>query len=58
MKLTPKQHKARHEFLHKYLDELLADFIKHTGNFLQKTSLRELMEWSHAQTIKPDEVKE
>lgn len=55
MTLTPEQHKTRHGILHKNFDELLADFIKHTGKLLQGTNLKELMEWSHAQTIKPDD---
>lgn len=55
---TPEGHKARHGELHKALDELFADFIMHHRdrvNFLD-TTYRELMEWSHRQTIHPDEL--
>ena len=48
-------HKARHEFLHRCLDELIADFIDHTGELPSKTSLLALMEWSHEQTQFPRE---
>lgn len=29
-KMTPEEHKARHELLHKHLDELVADFVSLT----------------------------
>lgn len=57
MKMNPKDHKARHQFLHKCFDELLADFMKLTGKSISKTPLEELIKWSHAQTIKPDVKK-
>lgn len=47
------QHRERHIELHKALDELVADFINHTGKLPSKTTLFELMEWSHQQTIAP-----
>ena len=53
--MKPKEHKERHILLHKHFDELLADFIDHTGNLLSKTTLMELMEWSYRQTQMPDE---
>ena len=52
-----KEHKKRHKLLHKMLDELVADFINHTTSLPSKTSLMELMTWSHEQTIKPTEKK-
>lgn len=44
-------HQERHIFLHKYLDELLADFIMHTEKLPSKTTLVEFMEWSYSQTL-------
>lgn len=52
--LTPEQHKQRHVELHRALDELVADFITHTGKLPSKSTLIELMEWSHKQTQEPD----
>ena len=50
-----KKHIARHIKLHKSLDELLADFLIHTGRLPSKTTVLKLMEWSHKQTSNPDE---
>ena len=50
-----KNHKEMHEELHNSLDELLADFITHTGKVPSKTTVLELLEWSHEQTFKPTE---
>jgi hypothetical protein len=47
-------HKATHCKLHHSLDDLLADFIKHTGGGTTST-IRELIEWSYQQTQKPTE---
>ncbi len=55
--LTPEDHKKRHKFLHKSLDELVADFIKHTGGLPSRLLISQLMAWSHTQTIKPDGEK-
>lgn len=64
---TPEGHKARHELLHKMLDELVADWVNHTvhaGDFQDasielklpsNTFLSELMEWSYQQTQNPTE---
>jgi hypothetical protein len=51
--LTLKEHKERHLKLHQALDELLADFIDHTGKYLSNTSIMELLEWSHTQWQNP-----
>lgn len=50
------EHIQRHELLHRYLDELVADFIANQSEFkgLSKTSIMELMQWSAEQTKKPD----
>lgn len=53
--MTPQEHKERHIALHKNLDELIADFINHTGKLPSQSSVMELMEWAHAQTISPAE---
>lgn len=53
--LNPSNHLVRHVFLHCALDELIADFIAHTDKLPSNTTLRELMEWSHKQTIEPEE---
>lgn len=47
------KHKARREELHKALDELVADFIRHTGGLPSETTVLALMGWSHEQTKKP-----
>ena len=48
-------YKQRHIILHKRLDELMADFIDHTGSLPSKTTLFEFMEWSYQQTLNPTE---
>ncbi len=53
--MTPEEHRQRHVLLHSYLDELVADMIKHTFALPSKTTVTELIEWSHSQTIKPKE---
>lgn len=52
------EHIAIHKELHNCLDELIADFITHTGRLPSKTSVMELMAWSHEQTINPTEINE
>jgi len=51
--LSNLEHQERHAQLHKSFDELVADFIDQTGKLPTKTSIYELMVWSHEQTIKP-----
>jgi hypothetical protein len=57
--LTEEEHRQRHVELHKALDELIADFLAHTrGTKLPSTTpIRELMEWSHKQTVKPRDLR-
>lgn len=52
IKMDKKEHRERHKVLHKYLDELIADFIQETNKLPSETKLTELMSWSFAQTIK------
>ena len=59
-KLTKIQHKKRHIELHKVLDELFADYIRHHPGQTRFTGmqLRELLKWAFEQTENPDEIKE
>ena len=48
-------HQAAHEGLHQYLDELVADMIRHVPGMLpNKTTVLELMQWSAKQAQEPD----
>jgi hypothetical protein len=47
-------HKAVHKRLHAAFDELLADFITHTQRMPSETTVLELLQWSHKQTIDPE----
>ena len=51
--MNKKEHIARHEFLHRALDELVADFIMHTNGLPSKSTLLDLMSWSCLQTKTP-----
>lgn len=53
--MTPQEHKDTHKELHKKLDELVADFIDHTGNLPSRTNLMVFMEWSAKQAENPTE---
>ena len=53
--MNKEEHKKRHLELHGYLDELIADWINHTEKVPSKSTVLELMEWSHEQTIEPTE---
>ena len=54
--LSKEEHKIRHKKLHKMLDELIADYMRHTEKFISSDStLRDLMEWSYKQTMEPIE---
>ena len=48
--LVGNKHRKRHILLHKYLDELVADFINHTNKLPSETTLMTLMKWSFEQT--------
>jgi hypothetical protein len=56
MAITPEKHLQRHKELHRYLDELIADFIGHTGGLPSSCTIMDLMQWSHAQTISPTDT--
>lgn len=50
-----ESHKKTHEILHQMFDELVADFIEHTGRLPSETTVMELIQWSHEQTKNPSE---
>ena len=54
--MTKEEHKQRHIKLHENLDELIGDYISQTKKMLSKTTIMELIEWSHQQTIEPTEL--
>lgn len=53
--MTPEEHKQRHQELHRALDELAADFFGQTGKLPSQSTIMELIQWSHQQTISPTE---
>jgi hypothetical protein len=55
--MTTEEHRARHIELHRALDELCADWVTHQNfeKLFSNTTIMELMEWSHQQTIQPEE---
>ncbi len=53
MTMTKAEHIDRHKALHAALDDLVADYLTHTGRGLAATSVLELIQWSHAQTVNP-----
>lgn len=52
--MTEQEHRERHIFLHHCLDELLADMIAHTNLLPSRATILELMQWSKAQTMRPE----
>ncbi len=53
--MTRDEHVARHIELHRSLDELVADFLRHhKRHSVSDTALIELIHWSHIQTVSPD----
>lgn len=46
-------HQARHAQLHAMLDELVADWMIHTGKRPSTTSVLALMEWANEQRLAP-----
>lgn len=55
--MNSEEHKERHNELHKALDELLADYMRHTGKLLREMTVSGLIDWSCQQTIEPTEAK-
>lgn len=57
--LTPAEHRARHLELHRALDELAADYMRHHHNARpSNTTIMDLMIWSFEQTRNPTEPPE
>jgi hypothetical protein len=52
-----ERHRQRHVELHQALDELAADWVVHQprGKVFSNSSIMELIQWSHVQTIEPEE---
>ena len=50
-------HKREHLKLHHSLDVLIGDWISQTENLPSRSSVMQLMEWSHQQTLEPTEPK-
>ncbi len=53
--MNTEDHRRIHERLHKALDELVADWIDHTGLMPSEATVRDLMLWSYEQTQEPAE---
>lgn len=53
--MTPQEHKDLHIELHQKLDELVADFIRHTDALPSRNTILELIRWSARQTLEPTE---
>lgn len=51
--MTPEEHQARHVTLHQGLDELLADFMRHTPGPWTTQPIDALLTWSYAQRQGP-----
>ena len=51
--MTIMHHRNRHILLHRHLDEVLADFMNTTHKLPSDTTVTELVEWSHKETINP-----
>lgn len=57
--MTHDEHRARHVLLHEQFDELCADYLTHNrGSLPSKTTMAEMIRWSHEQTIDPTESGE
>lgn len=52
--IPEKDHKKRHQLLYNHLNELVADFITHTGKLPSKVTLFEFMDWSAQQVRHPE----
>ena len=53
--MTPEEHKVHHNKLHKDLDELVADYLRHTKGSLMGSTIMDLIRWSADQTVNPTE---
>lgn len=53
MSEDPEEHRQRHVELHAALDELVADWIRHTGKRPSQGTIGELLAWSGGQMHNP-----
>ena len=53
--ISKEKHIEQHKELHRSFDELLADFITNTEKRPSNTTVLEFLQWSHSQTISPDD---
>ena len=53
--MTTEEHKEKHAKLHRCLDELVADYIRHTEKLPSNISLMEFMQWAFEQATNPTE---
>lgn len=51
-------HKDIHIQLHRSLDQLAADFMRHTQQLPSKTSVMDLMKWASEQAKNPSELSD
>jgi hypothetical protein len=51
--MTTAEHRARHVLLHTMLDELVADWIRHSEKRPSQATVLELMLWSGGQIDNP-----
>lgn len=56
-KLTKEQHKKRHQLLYRHLDELIADWMRHTQKPVLDQPIIELLKWSAEQMKDPTDPK-
>lgn len=56
--MEKSKHIQKHKELHNALDELLADWIHHTGVLPSNQKVGDLMKWSFEQTQNPMEEEE
>lgn len=54
--MSNQEHIEFHKYLHKNLDILLADWIRHTGKLPSESTVMELLDWAYKQTLEPTEV--
>lgn len=55
-RMTREEHKTYHVELHSALDQLLADFMRHTGKPALERPISDLMVWAYQQTQNPTEI--
>jgi len=55
--MTRDEHIKYHQELHEGLKKLIADFVKHTGRFLETVTLVDFINWSTQQTTNPKILK-